>query len=179
MRRISILAVLLTIVLGGLVVFSYTPTIGAQDAEMAGHPLVGTWLLDTDADDPTNPPSLASIGADGIYTEVDADGSVGMGSWQSTGPNTAELTFHGLGAEEGEFFGMITVRAEIEVAADGQSLTATYTLELTGPDGTGTGQYGPGNVTGTKVVVEPMGTPLGPFEALFEEEGTPEATPGT
>jgi hypothetical protein len=174
MKRISILAFLTTIVVLGLVVFRGTSGIGAQDAtEMAGHPLVGTWLLDTDTDDPTNPPSLASFGADGIYTEVDADGSAGMGSWEATGPDTAALTFHGLGDE-----GMVTVRAAIEVAADGQSLTATYTLEFTTPDGMGTGQYGPANVSGTKVVVEQMGTPVGPLEDLFSQfEGTPEATP--
>jgi hypothetical protein len=178
MKRVSILAVLTTVVVLGLVVVTHAPRIGAQDTEMAEHPLVGTWLLDTDADDPTNAPTLGIFTADGIYAQVEADGAVGMGSWHATGPNMAEMTFHGLfGAEEGEFFGMATIRSAIEVASDGQSLTATFTLEFTDPDGTSSGEYGPGNVTGTKVVVEPMGTPVGPLETLFEEEGTPEASP--
>jgi hypothetical protein len=175
MRRISILAVLLTVVFGGVLSFGRTANLGAQDTGMAGHPLVGTWVLNTNADDPTTPPTLASFSADGIYTQVDAEGAVGIGAWQATGPNTADMTFHELGSEDGNFAGTATIRAAIEVAADGQSLTATFTAEFTLPDGMESGEYGPGNVTGTKVVVEPMGTPVGPLEGLFEEEGTPEA----
>jgi hypothetical protein len=181
MRRISVLA-LLVVALGGLVALAPVPGIGAQDgtpaAGTAGHPLVGAWVLDTDADDPTNPPTLAGFGADGIYTQVDADGTVGIGAWQATGPSTAALTFHSLAAENGQYGGMVTIRAAIEVGADGQTLTATYTLEFVSPEGTGTGQYGPGRVTGAKVAVEPMGTPEGPLSALEGQFGaTPEATP--
>jgi hypothetical protein len=140
---------------------------------------VGTWLLDTNTDVPDNSPTLASFSTDGIYTQAEADASVGIGSWQATGPSRAELTFHQIFTEEGDTFSRTTVRAQIEVAADGQSLTATYTLEFTLPGGMSTGQYGPGNVSGTKLVVEPMGTPVGTFEDLFSqfEEGAPEATP--
>ncbi|MFL5760596.1 MAG: hypothetical protein ACJ789_12785 [Thermomicrobiales bacterium] len=183
MRRILVLAILLAVVLGGLLIFGRAATIGAQDstpAAMAGHPLVGTWLLDTDTGDPNNSPTLATFTADGIYTQLDADGSVGIGSWQTTGDTSAAMTFHGFNTEDGQYSGMFTVRAAIEVAADGHSLTATYTLEFVSADGTATGQYGPGNVTGTKVAVEAMGTPQGPIEDLFAQfgGGTPEATPG-
>jgi hypothetical protein len=182
MPRLSLLAVLV-VALVGLVALGRAPGSAAQDgtpaAGTAGHPLVGAWVLDTDADDPTNPPTLASFAADGVYTQVDADGSVGLGAWEATGPDTADLTFHGLEAEGGRYGGMVTIRAAIEVAADGQTLAATYTLEFVGPEGRGTGQYGPGRVTGTKVGVEPMGTPQGPLSALEgQSEATPEATPG-
>jgi hypothetical protein len=38
----------------------------------------------------------------------------------------------------------------------------------------GTGEYGPGHVTATRINVEPMGTPAGSLEDLFAqfEEGT-------
>jgi hypothetical protein len=181
MRRISILAVLLSVVLGGLLIVGRASTIGAQDstpAAMDGHPLVGTWLLDTDAENAGNPPTLATFGADGIYSQVEADGAVGVGAWQATGGSTADLTFHELDSENGNYSGMVTIRAAITVAADGQSLTATYTGEYVTADGLSTGQYGPGSATGTKLVAEPMGTPEGPLSALFGE-ATPEATPGT
>jgi hypothetical protein len=59
-------------------------------------------------------------------------------------------------------------------------LTADYTLEGSGIEGVPPGEYGPGQVTGTRVVVEPMGTPVGSLEDLFGgfEEGT-EVTSGT
>lgn len=175
---------LLTLSIGGLFVLSRSPGISAQDASptaMSGHPLVGAWVLDTDTSDAANPPTLASFSADGVYTQNELDNGPGIGSWHATGARTAELTFHSFGTDEqGNYGGMVTVRADIEVAADGQSLTATYTLELVDANGSGTGQYGPGNVSGTRIAVEPMGTPEGPLSALFgEAQGTPEATPAT
>jgi hypothetical protein len=55
-----------------------------------------------------------------------------------------------------------------------QGLSADYTLEGHF-EGAPSGEYGPGQVTGTRVVLEPMGTPVGSLEELlgsFEEEGT-------
>jgi hypothetical protein len=175
MKRSSMLAVLHAIVGLGAFATNSPSHISAQNADLAGHPLVGTWILNTNVDKPSKPPTLASFGAAGIYSQVAADGAVGIGAWQATGERTAELTFHELGSEDGNYRGMVTIRAALEAAAHGQSLTATYTLEITDPDGTGPGQYGPVTVTGTKVVVEPMGTPVGSIEDLFAEEGTPEA----
>jgi hypothetical protein len=79
--------------------------------------------------------------------------------------------------EEGAF--TVTVRAAGEVDASGDALTGTYTVELTLPDGTRTGEYGPGTVEGTRIAVEPMGTPLGTLEELFAqfEEATPRRPP--
>ena len=180
MRRFSVLAVVLVAV-AGLAAVGRGPGTAAQDgtptAGTAAHPLVGAWLLNTDVDDPGSRPStLASFSADGVYAQVDADGSAGIGSWAATGPTTADMTFHGLFPDE-EGGGMITVRAAIEVAADGQSLTATYTLEFAGADGAATGQYGPGHVTGTRIAAEPMGTPVGSLSDLFGQFGEEGATP--
>jgi hypothetical protein len=180
MRRFSVLAVVLVAIVG-LAAVGHGPGTAAQDgtpaAGMAGHPLVGAWVLDTDADTPGSTPStLATFSADGVYTQVDSDGSAGIGSWATTGPTTAGMTFHGfLPGEAGG--GMITVRAAIAVAADGQTLTATYTLELVKADGTSTGQYGPGHVTGTRIAAEPMGTPVGSLSDLESQFGAGGATP--
>ena len=72
------------------------------------------------------------------------------------------------------------------VAEDGQSFAGTYTVELPAGMaealGAPVGQLGPGDVTGQRIAVEPMGEPVGP---LLEEGGpepaasppTPEASP--
>ena len=69
--------------------------------------------------------------------------------------------------------------ASIEVAPDGQTLTADFTIQFTG-EGAPEGEFGPGTVTGTRVSVEPMGTPAGSLEDLEGSfaEGT-EVTAGT
>jgi hypothetical protein len=76
-------------------------------------------------------------------------------------------------------FHTITIRAVGDVSAGGEALTGTYTIEWVGPDGASHGEYGPGLVAATRIAVEPMGTPVGPVEALFAqlEPETSEATP--
>ena len=163
MRRVSsptaVLAciVLLTAMLAGATV--------AQDSSPAatgGHPVVGSWLVDTDADDPANPPSSITFHADGTYIEVDVDG-VGVGVWEPTGDRSAAGTFVYHQTDEGGAVSSATIRATIEVAPDGQSFSASYTLDLVGPDGTATGELGPGTATGTRRTVDPMGTPVAPL----------------
>ena len=136
----------------------------------------GSWL--TDETDPEGPSSfLSAFSSDGVYTQVEGD-ATGVGAWEATGANTAALTFVEQFPEE-EGGGGITVRASIEVAPDGQTLTADFTIEFTG-EGAPPGEFGPGTVTGTRISVEPMGTPAGSLEDLFSSfsEGT-EVTSGT
>ena len=67
---------------------------------MNGHPLVGTWLLDTNADDPANAPDVIVFTADGAYISVDAEGFPNHGVWEATGERTAGLTIVSPGMEE-------------------------------------------------------------------------------
>ena len=64
------------------------------------------------------------------------------------------------------------------MSEDGQTFTAEFSIEFTG-EGAPTGEYGPGHVTGTRINVEPMGTPAGSLDDLFAqfEEGTTPAVP--
>jgi hypothetical protein len=124
---------------------------------------VGTWWLDTDVEDPSNPPTAATFHADGTYIQADSNG-IGLGVWESTGPDTGMLTFVAPADGQGGAVTRLRVRAAFKVAADGQSLTATYTLEYSG-GGAPTGQIGPGSASGTRVVVEPMGSPVVPLPA--------------
>jgi hypothetical protein len=132
------------------------------------HPIVGAWIL-TVEEFPEDPPSLLAFHADGTFHEANADGTTGIGSWEATGPSSMNLTFLELD-EEGSA-GMI--RAAGEVSEDGQTFTAEFSIEFTG-EGAPAGEYGPGHVTGTRINVEPMGTPAGSLEDLFTqfEEGT-------
>ncbi len=81
------------------------------------------------------------------------------------------------------FVGYVTVRASIEVAEDGQSFAGTYTIELPAgmaeAMGAPVGQLGPGEVTGQRIAVEPMGEPVGPLlaEGGPEQPPSPEASP--
>ena len=177
MRPVSILVSLLGVVLLAVVVSGTalhgtaaqdaTPTAGAS---LAGHPLVGTWIVDTDAATPDDATSVITVGADGTYQEVDPDGTVGLGTWGPTGERTAVLTI--LFPDESS---TLLTRATVEVATGGQGFTAAYTFEVVGPDGTPTGEYGPGQAIGLRVEAEAPGTPVGTLEELFAllQEATP------
>ena len=182
MRRVPVLVLVMLVALVGIVALSRSGAATAHDATPDAkdhHPVVGTWLADTDTDDPESLPSTFIFSADGAFQEVNAEGDVGLGRWEATGDRSVGLTIWFFGTDEdGEFGGTAVVRAEGEVSEDGQTFTATYTLEFVDPDGTGTGQYGPANAMGTRLAVEPMGSPVGSMSDLFEQfEGTPEATP--
>lgn len=165
MRRVRLVLLAAVVLLGVFLIDG--SSIAAQESDLAEHPLVGSWILDTDTENPENPPSLAIFSSDGTYLEVDVDGT-GAGVWDATGDQTADLTF----SFHDEAGGMGIVRASLEVTDD--ELTATYTLEFVDADGTSSGEIGPGTAAGTRMEVEPMGTPVGTFEEVFAE---PVATP--
>jgi hypothetical protein len=170
MRRLVLFSVATLSLVGGVIGTSAvasgsTDTTVPSDAATTESPIVGTWLL-TDVGDPEDVPFTGAFLSDGIYVEVDT-GDASIGVWEATGPDTVAMSYTGTD-EEGSF----TVRASITV--DGDSFSADYTVEVVG-EGAPAGEYGPGQVTGTRVVVEPMGTPVGSLEELFggfEEEGT-------
>ena len=177
MRRLSVVLSLVVIMLIGVVTLGRSVT--AQDATpsaMSAHPLVGTWVVDTDPENTDNAPALFIFFADGAYLEYDAEegGDVAAGRWQATGDQTGDLTLVFVSVNEGGYEGMGKIRASVEVAPDGASFTATYSIEFIDPAGEGTGEYGPGMATGTRLSVEPMGEPVGSAEELF---GGGEATP--
>jgi hypothetical protein len=171
MRRLVVMFSVATLSLvGGLIGTSAvasgsTDTTVPSDAATPVNPIVGTWLL-TDVGDPEEVPFTGAFLSDGIYVEVDT-GNFSIGVWEATGPDTVAMTYTATD-EEGSF----TVRASITV--DGDNLSADFTIEAHF-EGAPSGEFGPGQVTGTRVVVEPMGTPVGSLDELFgsfEEEGT-------
>jgi hypothetical protein len=152
------------------------PTEPPAEVPARVHPVVGAWIL-TVEEFPEDP-SLIAFHADGTYQEASADGTTGIGSWEATGPASFNLTFIEMfPADDEGSAGMQTIRAAGEVSEDGQTLAAEFTIGFTG-EGAPTGEFGPGHVTGTRINVEPMGTPAGSLEDLFAqfEEGTTAGT---
>lgn len=188
MRRLQFGLVVALVAMAGMMIGAHSiGSVRAQDATpgaamaMAGNPLVGSWNATTDASNPANPPSLFLFTADGIYAEIDADGTTAIGAWAATGANTASLTaYEHQTDEKRDFAGTVIIRASVTVSADGQRFTAPYTLEWIAPDGTMSGQAGPGTAAGKKIAVEPMGTPTMTLQQLFQHvnpSASPEATP--
>ena len=148
----------------------------AQDArsEMAKHPIVGSWRV-----------SLAGAGAmdqEGALNTFTADGTVlasvkpvspappgasfGQifaslmhGNWTVVGPNQVALTIVRLQTDEsGNYLGTVTVPAVLDVSSDGQGLSGPFTYDVADPAGNVVAS-GTGTAEGTRLEVQPMGTP--------------------
>lgn len=151
----------------------------AQDVSTQGHPLVGTWMIDNDPAADNDVPESVTFSSDGALVDVQGTETM-LGVWTPTGASTAVVMFSQYFADDSDAYdGGFTIRATVEVSADGNSFTGEYTLEVLNPDGTSTGQAGPGTVTGARVIAEAPGTPVMTIEELISSfsEGMPEATP--
>jgi hypothetical protein len=159
----------------------------AQDTGAADSPAVGSWLIETQSEQDLGAMSVRTmvLSADGTavaFNGVAPNGSASAGVWAPSGDGTANVTFTLV--TDGPAY--ITLRFAIEIAADGQSLTGTYTAEMvfdpaneSGTGGSG-GQIGPASITGTRLVAEGPGTPTSSWADFFAVPGaTPEATPAS
>lgn len=148
--------------------------IQSTDVAAADHPLIGTWIVNSDAPDPTTPLVLVTFSADGTYIQVNSDGHAGLGVWRADGAETATMTALGTGLSPQTMpQAMTTVRAEIAIDPGNDLFTMVYTVQFVAPgDGASSGQLGPATAQGRRIGVEPLGTPDAPLEVL----GTPEAT---
>ena len=180
MRRGPALVAVVAALLVGAVGIGRSAGAAAQEATpaaTAGHPLVGTWIVDPEVADPTNPPSFDVYMADGTAINVGSEGAT-AGAWEATGPRTATLTFAGLMREVGSGASFI-LRANVEVDEAGESFTATHSFTLVAPDGTILAAVQGGTARGTRLHAEPaeaMGTPLPGFPTwtpATPEAGTP------
>jgi hypothetical protein len=166
-------------IIAGVLLASMTvaPAVLAEDEPgiATEHPLVGSWLIQDVG--LAEPPDILMVAPGGILAEAGPEGT-GYGSWAPAGGQEAELTFLlGLQDPDAGFVGYSVFRAAVEVASDGQSLSGTYTVEppaeLAAAFGIEAGQLGPGEITGQRIVVEPMGDPVAtipaPDEVLPEE----------
>ncbi len=150
----------------------------AQDAgadDFAGHAIVGSWVVDTDIDNPMNPGALTSFHDDGTFFETEG-GIIAVGVWEPVDQQTAMATFVAQALDQAGNVNTFKVRVTINLAADAKSFRAPYTLEAIAPDGTGSGEFGVATAVGTRMTVEPQGAPQGPVSDLFAAAGG--ETPG-
>ena len=167
---------LAVVICGAVVLLTVTSVASAQgDASvaMAGHPIVGAWLVDPVADDPGNTPSMTTIHADGTLQDQSTDGP-GIGAWVPTGWRSADLTIHYPQVDgQGRFIGSTTVRASVVAAEDGRSFQGTYTIEFpsTGAGAPASGQLGPAVMIGQRLAADPMGIPVGPWPPGTADDG--------
>jgi hypothetical protein len=141
---------------------------------MAGHPIIGTWLVDRQSDAVTDAPTINIMTADGAV--IDPVFNVG-GAWQAVGPRTAAATLYGV--INGGQGGYLVVRSLNEVDDAGMRITGPYTVTIVAPDGTVV-MTADGAGRATRLPVQPLedgGTPL-PGIAPWTPE-MPEATPAT
>lgn len=180
MRRTSVVLlvalVLLGIVLGGGGALATT-----QDSDPAIHPLVGSWILDGNVEDPDNLPEMVTFFAEGTAIFTSPDGPAAHGAWTPTGDAQADVTFVFV-FQKGY---RVLLRLNVGVAEDGQAFVASYTNEYFTASDVSSGEIGPRVAEGSRLGVAGPGTPGASFEEFpFEEffggtEQAPEATPAS
>ena len=155
----------------------------AQDATpgaTAGHPLIGTWIVDRNPADPGEMPTTNVFTADGGLI----DPSVGAtGVWAATGPDTADFTLIAIFAEGRPAIGVevgggsyFLVRGSVVVDAGGDTATSSVSQTHVAPDGTVLNQLAQGTSTYLRLHVEPQGAvgqPLAGFPAWAPQAATP------
>jgi hypothetical protein len=131
----------------------------------AGQGFVGSWRITVYAADGLPTLALAAVAADGtlvtaehpVVTPPDAGvvfASAGLGAWKAAGPNTAILTYVGLGCDgQGKLFGTVTIRAVVTLRTDGQEFSGEFVATIAEPGGSTIGTF-PGTLRATRIVAE-------------------------
>jgi hypothetical protein len=158
---------------GGLGLATAGRSAFAQEATpfpMAGHPLVGTWVIDEPADS-TDMPTTNVFTADGGLI----DSTIGAAAvWEATGPRTANFTLIAILAEGGGSY--FLVRGSIEVDATGATAAGTFSETHVAPDGTVLDQRAQATARYVRLRVEPqdaVGQPMAGFPTWTPAPATP------
>ena len=156
MRRVAAALSLLAVLVGGLPVAGWAPSGGSAQSgtATAGHPLVGSWLVDE-----TNPPAggepvltaVATFADDGTAVVSGFGEERLQGSWAADGSH--EATFTVVAPSAGGFGEVDRVRAAVEVATDGGPFRGVYTFDVVRADGTAAFTYR-GPIEGRRVEVQ-------------------------
>jgi len=168
-----------TIVLVALLLIALAAGAAGQERDRygaLGHPLVGTWVVDVDTAIAEDPPGLLTISLDGTLRLTSCCDAPAAGAWRPTTRRTADATvLLPYGDEEG-FIGFTIARADVVLSIDGLTFTATYTTEIPDREGGSTGQLGPITASGTRLLVEVIGVPVGPPPGPVPPEGVEPAS---
>jgi predicted lipoprotein len=118
----------------GLALAATARGVAAQDATpgaTAGHPIVGTWVIDRDVTGTTEVPVVVVFTADGGFIDP---GQGVAGVWEPTGPRSAAKTI--IPFVDGGAGGYVVVRATWEVDAGGDTMSGPASVTVVAPDGT-------------------------------------------
>jgi hypothetical protein len=129
--------VLSAVALSGLVLAGLSgDRVSAQDAasgERTAHPLVGTWMVDTNVDDDTDLPEIGIFTSDGSVFGLGATRWV-SGAWDVADDHTGDVTMAGVFDANGG--GYVVVRGPHQVDDTGDVWTCDCTFTVVAPDGT-------------------------------------------
>ena len=159
----------------GLALAATTRHADAQDASpdaMAGHPIVGTWVIDRNTATTNEVPVVVVFTTDGGFIDP---GQGVAGVWEATGPRSAAMTI--VPFVDGGAGGYGVVRATWEVDAGGDAMSGPAVVTVVTPDGTVVATNEQAS-RATRLRVDPMangGTALAGFPTWTPQP--PDATP--
>ena len=133
-RSVSRRAALAGLGAGGLALALAARQASAQDATpgaMAGHPIIGTWIIVRDITNTTEVPVVVVFTADGGFVDP---GQGVAGAWEPTGPRSAAMTI--IPFTDGGAGGYAVVRATWEIDEGGDAMSGPATVTVVTPDGT-------------------------------------------
>jgi hypothetical protein len=173
-------AVIIAIVVVGSLAASGRGDLGtsAQEAtpgNLAGHPLVGTWIVDSNVDTDTDAPEIGIFNADGSVFGLGASRWV-SGAWEAADDTTGAATMAGVFEANGG--GYVVLRGPHAVDETGNGWTCACTFTVVAADGSVL-DSGIATAHGTRLPVEPveaMGMPLAGFPN-WSPAALPDATP--
>jgi hypothetical protein len=98
--------------------------------EMAGHPILGSWVIIRNVANPTEAPVVADFTADGGFIDP---GQGTAGAWEPSGPNSAAITI--VPFIDGGAGGYGVVRGEWTIDESGDAMSGTASVTILTPDG--------------------------------------------
>jgi hypothetical protein len=161
------IGVVIAIIVVGSLAVSGRGNLGtaAQDAtpdNVGDHPLVGTWIVDTNVDTDTDAPEIGIFTADGSSFGLGANRWV-SGAWEAADQVTGAATLVGVFDANGG--GYVVLRGPHQVDESGNAWTCPCTFTVVAPDGTVLAS-GTATAHATRLpieAVESMGKPLVEF----------------
>jgi hypothetical protein len=128
---VAIVAVVGSVAIGGMP----NHDIAAQEAtpgSLAGHPLVGSWIVDTDIATDSDLPEIGIFTSDGTVFGLGATRWV-SGAWEMADDSTGSVTMAGVFAANGG--GYVVLRGLHEVDETGNAWTCDCAFTVVAPDG--------------------------------------------
>jgi hypothetical protein len=134
--RKSVLFLAVLLVFGGMVsLVSQLDPIAAQEAtpgSLTGHPLVGSWMVDTDIATDSDLPEMGIFTSDGTVFGLGATRWV-SGAWEAMDDTTGSVTMVGVFAADGG--GSVVLRGNHVVDESGDAWSCDCTFTIVAPDG--------------------------------------------